>query len=77
MVEKDQKSAENVAGEYYVDDGCIAAKFCIAVAPENFRMSDLGHAYVHRQPETPEQEEQCREALQGCPVNAIGDDGDT
>lgn len=75
MAERTQKSAENVPGQYYVDDGCIAARFCIAAAPGNFRMSELGHAYVYQQPQTPAQEEECREALQGCPVDAVGDDG--
>ena len=36
---------------------------------------DEGHAYVSRQPASPEEEEQCIEALEGCPVEAIGDDG--
>ncbi|MDA2937683.1 ferredoxin [Acidobacteria bacterium AH-259-A15] len=74
MANKDFKWEENAKGKYYVDENCIAAKFCVAAAPNNFRMSESGHAYVYKQPETPEEEEQSREAVAGCPVNAIGDD---
>ncbi|RME16273.1 MAG: ferredoxin, partial [Bdellovibrio sp.] len=30
-----------------------------------------------KQPSTPEEEEACQEAMEGCPVEAIGNDGDT
>jgi ferredoxin len=35
-----------------------------------------GHAYVIKQPSTPQEEEACREAMEGCPVEAIGNDGE-
>ncbi len=35
-----------------------------------------GYSFVHQQPDTPEGEELCMEALEGCPVEAIGDDGE-
>lgn len=73
MADKRQKWQENVAGKYFVDERCIASKYCVSVAPENFRMHESGHAYVFKQPITPEQEEQCRQAMAGCPVDAIGD----
>lgn len=69
------KTPGNAPGRYYVDETCIASKFCCAVAEKNIRMGD-NFAYVHRQPETPEEVEACREAINGCPVSAIGDDGD-
>ena len=34
-----------------------------------------GHAFVVNQPKTPEEEAQCKEAMEGCPVEAIGNDG--
>jgi ferredoxin len=76
MADKIAKWPENVPGKYYVGESCIASDFCVAVAPYNFRMHDRGYAYVFKQPETPEEERQCREALAGCPVCAIGDNGD-
>jgi ferredoxin len=75
MADSKLKVAENVAGPYYVDSTCIAAKFCCAVAARNIRMSDGGYAYVHAQPETDEERAALREAMQGCPVAAIGADG--
>lgn len=76
MADRNLKSPENVPGRYYVDETCIAAKFCVATAPRNFRLSETGYAYLYKQPETPEEEEECRQAVAGCPVSAIGDDGE-
>lgn len=77
MADRNAKQEENVKGKYYVDHNCIASKFCVGAAPDHFQMSDGGdHAFVHRQPGAEEEEERCREALQGCPVDAVGDDGD-
>jgi len=46
-------------------------------APYNFqRNEDRGYSYVFRQAETPEEEAQCREAMDSCPVEAIGNDGE-
>jgi ferredoxin len=36
---------------------------------------DEGHAYLSKQPANPQEEDQCREAMEGCPVEAIGSDG--
>ena len=44
--------------------------------PEFFRESeDDGFAFVHRQPVTPDEIERAEEALDECPVTAIGNDG--
>ena len=75
MADKTNQSKDNAGGRYYVDESCIAAKFCVATASGNFKMSDEGHAFLYKQPENPQEEDQVREALTGCPVGAIGDDG--
>lgn len=76
MAEKDAKLPENVPGKFYVDDQCIDCDACRTTAPDFFSRNDEGgYSYVCRQPESPEQVAQCREALEGCPVEAIGDDG--
>ncbi len=75
MADKTTKWPQNVPGRYYVDESCIASDFCVAAAPNNFKMDESGHAYVFKQPENEEEERQCREALAGCPVSAIGDNG--
>lgn len=77
MADKNDKYVENKKGRYYVDRSCIACDACCAVAPDHFGMDeDDGHAFVTVQPENEEQEELCLEALEGCPVEAIGSDGE-
>jgi len=67
---------ENVTGKYYVDNQCIDCDLCRETAPDNFtRNDDGGYSFVFKQPTTPEQETQCKEAMEGCPVEAIGNDG--
>ena len=67
---------ENVPGKYYVDAQCIDCDVCRVTAPGNFRREeDKGFSYVFKQPANPEEEAQCQEAKDCCPVEAIGDDG--
>jgi ferredoxin len=76
MADKTQKQPENVAGKFYVDDQCIDCDLCRETAPDFFkRNEDGGYSYVYRQPATPEEDGLCKEALEGCPVEAIGSDG--
>ncbi len=76
MACKDKKYDTNVSGRFYVDKECIACDACVLTAIGNFIMEpDTGHAYVSKQPETPEEENLCLEAMSGCPVEAIGNDG--
>ena len=76
MAEVANKYPENVAGTFYVDDQCIDCDLCRETAPANFtRNDDGGHSYVHKQPESPEEEALCKEAMEGCPVEAIGSNG--
>lgn len=45
-------------------------------SPENFKMNDDdSNAFVYKQPENDEEKAACEEALEACPVNAIGNDG--
>jgi ferredoxin len=77
MADKTNKLPENVSGPYYVDDQCIDCDACRETAPAFFhRNDDRGYSYVHRQPTTPQEKAQCEEALEGCPVEAIGRDGE-
>src|ERR1039458_6601035 len=76
MADAANKYPENVAGKYYVDNQCIDCDLCRETAPENFkRNEDGGYSYVFKQPESPEEEARCKEAKEGCPVEAIGDNG--
>lgn len=77
MPDKDSRLPDNAPGRYYVDDQCIDCDACRETAPDLFaRNEDKGYSYVLRQPETPEEEALFLEALEGCPVEAIGNDGD-
>jgi ferredoxin len=76
VADKDAKLEENVDGVFYVDDQCIDCDACRETAPDFFtRNDDRGYSYVHRQPTSAADKEICLEALEGCPVEAIGDDG--
>ena len=78
MADKGKKYPENVKGRYYVDKECIACDACVMVTSKHFNMHpEDGHAFVVNQPTTPEEEDLCREAMEGCPVEAIGNDGDS
>ena len=76
MADSANKYPENVPGKFYVDDQCIDCDLCRETAPANFkRNDDGGHSYVYKQPETSDEEGLCKEAMEGCPVEAIGSDG--
>lgn len=67
---------QNAKGKIFVDKSCIACDACVLAAGGCFTMHEDGHAYVFKQPETPEEEAACKEAMEGCPVEAIGNNGD-
>ncbi len=76
MANVDDKYQDNVAGKFYVDTQCIDCDVCRETAPNNFtRNDDGGYSFVMKQPENEEETEQCQEAKEACPVEAIGDDG--
>ena len=77
MANKEKKHIGGVPGSFYVDTECIDCDLCRETAPSNFkRNDDGGYSFVFKQPQTPEETDQCKEAMEGCPVEAIGEDGD-
>jgi ferredoxin len=77
MADKENRYALNIGGAFYVDDQCIDCDLCRETAPANFkRDDDGGHSYVYKQPENDDERKLCEDALAGCPVEAIGSDGD-
>jgi len=77
MAEKADKWPENAPGKFYVDEQCIDCDLCRETAPDVFqRNEDGGYTYVHKQPTTEDEVAAAMEALEGCPVEAIGSDGD-
>ena len=77
MANVSDKYPINVAGSFYVDQQCIDCDLCRETAPDFFMRNDEGgYSFVHKQPLDPTDVAQCMEALEGCPVNAIGNDGE-
>ncbi len=62
---------------FYCDHACIHCFICHENAPENFETSPEreDHSRVFKQPENEEELQLCMDALEGCPVEAIGCDG--
>ena len=64
---------ENVEGSYFVDNQCIDCDLCRETAPDNFtRSDDGGYSFVYKQPASADEAARCKEAMEGCPVEAIG-----
>lgn len=76
MSDPKDKVADNVAGAWYVDTQCIDCDLCRTTAPNNFKQNaDEGYSFVYKQPEGEEEAKLCQEAMDECPVEAIGKDG--
>lgn len=77
MPDINERLPENSEGRFYVDNTCIDCDQCRDTAPAFFRRhDDLQSSYVHRQPETQEEIELCMDAMDGCPTESIGDEGE-
>jgi ferredoxin len=68
----------NAKGKYYIDqDSCTCSAACEYVAPQHFAIDEQNYgAYVYKQPETPDEDKKCKEAMMCCPFEAILDDGE-
>ena len=76
MADVANRYPENTGGKYYVDNQCIDCDLCRETAPANFiRNDEQGFSYVFKQPESPDEETLCKDAMDNCPVEAIGNDG--
>ncbi|MEG0024203.1 MAG: ferredoxin [Akkermansia sp.] len=76
MADKDDKNEGNVSGKFYVDSNCIDCDLCRETAPANFDRSDEGYSIVIKQPDDKAELTACNEAMESCPVEAIGNDGE-
>ena len=73
MAEVADRWEDNVPGAWYVDKTCILCSLCSDLAPNNFKESEDGdHDVVYRQPRDDEEAAQSQDALEQCPVEAIG-----
>jgi ferredoxin len=73
MAEYEDRWPENVPGEFFVDGQCIDCDLCRQIAPQFFkREAQGGYTYVAMQPTGADEIDLCTEALESCPVDAIG-----
>lgn len=76
MADLNDKWEDNTEGAWYVDKQCILCSLCHELAPNNFKESEDGdHDFVYKQPDNDEDLAACKEAMEQCPVEAIGNDG--
>lgn len=76
MADIENKVEQNVDGTFYVDEQCIDCDLCREVAPNNFKRYDEGgHSYVYKQPDNELESKECSDAMESCPVEAIGNNG--
>ena len=74
MADKNARVPENTPGKFYVDHNCILCSLCEMTAPDNFTAAEE-YDFVRKQPENEDELEKCIQAMEECPVEAIGDDG--
>ena len=76
MADLNDKLPNQPAGAFFVDSQCIDCNLCRETAPNNFTRNDEGgYSYVYKQPENDEERKLSQEALESCPVEAIGNNG--
>ncbi|OGQ07436.1 MAG: ferredoxin [Deltaproteobacteria bacterium RIFCSPLOWO2_12_FULL_40_28] len=76
MSDPNERVKDNMTGSWYVDSQCIDCDLCRTTAPANYKQNpDEGYSFVYKQPENDEEIKLCQQALEECPVEAIGKDG--
>lgn len=74
--ERVERLPQNAKGKYYVTTVCNGCGLCYSIAIRNIDYTGDGKLYfVYRQPETPQEDEFLREAIEMCPLNCLRDDG--
>ena len=64
---------DNCEGKFYVDQDCIACDTCVGISPKHFALTpNYSHAIVCKQPQSDVEIQECLDALEACPVFAIG-----
>ncbi|MCG8599564.1 MAG: ferredoxin [Verrucomicrobiales bacterium] len=73
MARYEDRFPDNAPGNLYVDGQCIDCDLCRDRLPEIFHRNERdAHSYVSHQPDSAEEWESCRQAIDDCPVEAIG-----
>jgi len=71
MAKLQDRRAENVGGDFYVDASCIDCDLCRSIAPETYARVGDQSAVVH-QPQSREDSFRALQALVTCPTSSIG-----
>jgi len=72
-----QRLETNATGKYYVDESCTNCASCREIAPDHFLFNeDSKQSFVALQPRTPDEDELCEEAMDNCPMESVGEDGE-
>jgi glyoxylase-like metal-dependent hydrolase (beta-lactamase superfamily II)/ferredoxin len=71
MANPNRAYAQNIPGNFFVDDTCIDCDLCRQIAPSVFKEDD-DHSVVHHQPESPAETHRSTMALVACPTGSIG-----
>ncbi len=71
MAHLSERRAENVDGEFYVDQSCIDCDTCRWMMPQVFHRQ-VGQSAVYHQPTTEQERLQSLQALLACPTASIG-----
>lgn len=73
MADPNYRFEDNCEGKFYVDQDCIACDTCVGIAPRHFKLTpNFSHAVVCQQPSSESEHQECLDAMDACPVNAIG-----
>ena len=82
MADNSIRLPENAPGPWYVDDTCTPCHVCLDEAGPSAGLDLLSYnadetkVYFTRQPATPDESAAAQRALEICPTNAIGSDGE-
>src|SRR5438552_2363659 len=71
MANSKRAYAENVPGDFFVDDTCIDCDLCRQITPSVFS-EDVDHSIVYHQPEGAVETHRASMALVACPTGSIG-----
>ena len=71
MADRHRAVAENVPGDFFVDETCIDCDACRQLSPEVFAAAG-DYSFVHTQPVTAAAERSALRALLACPTGSIG-----
>ena len=76
MADKPSKQPENAPGQWYVDTSYALCRMCLEEAPNliSYNRDETG-VHFSKQPQTPEEIDAARRAMDVCPTLAIGSDG--